>query len=528
MQAAHKAVFGKYFGEITAQKFTTPFGEYAGGYVPALTDRDIVHDQDVRELDLETLGSVSRSLPSPERGMTKERSKNYTQPLALDLTLLPMQINKALLFAHMAEPVQQVQRLVNHTQITEALDRAFPGARKHMIMPWLARAATHRTSLVAAEFGNTGRWWTLLRSRTGMARMMGNVANTIQQFTGAITAAGVLAHPKYLMYAAPALLGIGDLRAQVKEMSPYMKTRMASELSAISHNIHEILLNPSVVEKSQQWTARHAYFMQQWADVYLSPIVWIAAYNSVKEAHTDTTEQAARDYADGVVRRTQGATGPTDISTFEAGHPFAQVFTQFYSWSNMQAQTIWGELAKNYRSDKGAGAKFARASYIVLMMIVAQSVVAELISAAFRGGPDDDDKDGQIIDDWLRQVLIMGPVKFVTGAVPVLGKALNVAINKMNDKPYDDRISVAPIVSTVEGAAGVPRSVYDAMFEGGKPSKAIKDVSEIGTLFGLPTAPLARPIGYAADVAAGKVDPTGPLDFTRGIMTGTASPESKR
>ena len=194
----------------------------------------------------------------------------------------------------------------------------------------------------------------------------------------------------------------------------------------------------------------------------------------------------------------------------------------------MQAQTIWGELAKNYSSDKGTAAKFGRASYIVLMMIVGQAAVAELIAAAFRGGPDDEDKDGKIIDDWLRQVLVMGPVKFVTGMVPVLGKAFNVVINKMNDKPYDDRISMAPIVSTVEGAASAPRSVYDAMFNNGKPSKAIKDASEIGTLFGLPTAPLARPIGYAADVAAGKVRPTGAVDFARGIMTGTASPESKR
>ena len=528
MQKAHKAVFGKFFGEITAEKFSTPFGEYAGGYVPAMTDRDIVHDLDVKELDLETLGGVSHSLPAPANGMTKERSNSYNKPLALDLTLLPMQLNKALLFAHMAQPVQQVQRLINNTAVKDALDQTFPGARKHMLMPWLARAATHRTSLQATEFGDTGNWWKRLRSNTGMARMMGNVVNVLQQYTGAITAAGVLENPRHLMYAAPALLGIGDLRAQVKGMSPYMTTRMENELSAISANIHEILVNPSVYEKADNWTRRNAYFMQQWADVHLSPVIWMAAYNSTKDAHPDIAEQDARDYADSVIRRTQGATGATDISTFESGSPFAQMFTQFFSWSLMQGQTIWGELAKNADSQRSPLAKVGRASGIILSMVLAQSIVAEAIALAFRGGPDDDDGDGQLIDDWLHQVLIMGPVKFMVGMVPVAGKAITVVINKANDKPYDDRISAAPAFSAIENAAGAPASVYKAIMEDGKPSKAVRDVSELATLFGLPAAPLARPVGYAADVMSGHVEPTSGFDFARGIMTGTASPESKR
>lgn len=528
MQRSHKAVFGKFFGEITAEKVVTPFGTYAGGYVPALTDRDIVHDLDVKELDLETLGGVSHSLPAPAAGMTKERSNSYNKPLAFDLTLLPMQLNKALLFAHMAPPVQQVQRLVSNTALTDALDQAFPGARKHMIMPWLARAATHRTSLQATEFGDTGNWWKRLRSNTGMARMMGNISNTIQQYTGALTAAGVLEKPRHLMYAAPALLGIGNLRAQVKEMSPHMATRMDNELSSISANIHEILVNPSAYEKVDNWTRRNAYFMQQWADVHLSPVVWMAAYNSAKDAHPDIAEQEARDYADSVIRRTQGATGATDISTFESGSPFAQMFTQFFSWSLIQGQTIWGELAKNADSQRSPLAKVGRASGIILSMVLAQAIVAEAIALAFRGGPDDDDGDGQLIDDWLHQVLIMGPVKFMVGMVPVAGKAITVVINKTNDNPYDDRISAAPVFSAIENAAGSPMSVYKAIMEDGKPSKAIKDVSELATLFGIPAAPLARPIGYAADVVSGHVEPTSGADFMRGIMTGTASPESKR
>jgi hypothetical protein len=122
----------------------------------------------------------------------------------------------------------------------------------------------------------------------------------------------------------------------------------------------------------------------------------------------------------------------------------------------------------------------------------------------------------------------MGPLKFMAGTVPVFGKAALLINSLLNNKPYDDRLSMAPAVATIEGAARAPFSVYAAMFKDGKPSRAIKDAAEIGTLFGMPTAPIARPVSYWADVATGKVRPTGAVDAVRGTITGTASPESKR
>jgi hypothetical protein len=102
-------------------------------------------------------------------------------------------------------------------------------------------------------------------------------------------------------------------------------------------------------------------------------------------------------------------------------------------------------------------------------------------------------------------------------------------INAMNSKPYDDKINTAPAISALEAGLKLPKDLYSAVFDGGKPSKPIKDVAElIGLFTGLPAAALARPVGYLADVAAGAVAPTGPLDAVRGTITGVASPESKK
>ena len=74
-----------------------------------------------------------------------------------------------------------------------------------------------------------------------------------------------------------------------------------------------------------------------------------------------------------------------------------------------------------------------------------------------------------------------------------------------------------------------PNSLYKAIAEDGNWRRAARDTLTLVTLTtGLPAAALGRPIGYAADVAQGRVDPTGPVDAVRGLVTGTASEESRR
>lgn len=55
----------------------------------------------------------------------------------------------------------------------------------------------------------------------------------------------------------------------------------------------------------------------------------------------------------------------------------------------------------------------------------------------------------------------------------------------------------------------------------GSDKRAVKDVlTALGVLTGWPTAALARPAGYLADVKEGKADPENVLDLTRGLISG--------
>ena len=209
------------------------------------------------------------------------------------------------------------------------------------------------------------------------------------------------------------------------------------------------------------------------------------------------------------MRETQGSTLPEEVSRVETGNAFVRMFTQFAGYFNTQANMLATEFAK-VAQDVGLKRGAGRGLYILLFGFLAPAWVAEAISQAFRGGPDDEDKDGSYLDDWLAAVFGFGTLRYGTAMVPVVGQVTNAAVNTLNKKPYDDRISTAPAISMIESAVQAPHSVYKAIVDDGKPGKAIKDVAALLSLvLELPVSAAARPASYLADVAANRCSPRG-------------------
>jgi hypothetical protein len=238
-------------------------------------------------------------------------------------------------------------------------------------------------------------------------------------------------------------------------------------------------------------------------------------------------ERMAIRYADGVIRQTQGSTLPEDISRIESGPAYARVFTQFIGYFNMLANTngtALKQIADEQGLKKGAGKAFG----VVMLGLLVPIWVAEAIAHAMRGGPDDEDDDGYL-DDWLAAVFGFGTLRGFFGGMPFIGAAAQSAVNRFNDQPADDKFSLSPTVSVLEAAVGAPASVYGAIVDDKNAQKAVRDLSALITVAtGLPAMTLARPVGYAAGVMQGRIEPAGPVDAARGLVTGTASPESKQ
>ena len=523
-QKAHRDVFGRYFDEVTADAFTTPFGSYRGGYVPALADSEVVSDAKTRAFAEAENQSLAFAFPSTSKGFTKSRAE-YNRQLLLDLRSLAQHIDKVLLFSHLEQPIRDVRKVLTDKEVAEPLSRIDPTAFDGLLTPWLNRAA--RQSVETPVPGSNGlmRFFSKARSRAGLAAMFANLSNTLQQITG-LSIAAVKVKPKYLLPAAAQWLHSPKQTARaVAEASPYMATRMDNEVAQMTDAINDILLNPSVYERAQSWTAKHAYFMQSAVDNCIGVIVWQGAYNQALEA--GASERDAVRQADSAVRQTQGSTLPEDVARFESGNSFVRLFTQFAGYFNMQANLLGTEFA-NGMHQLGLRRGMGRGLYVFMFGFLAPVLVSELIVQAFRGGPDDEDKDGEYLDDWLA-ALGLGTLRGAIAMVPVAGQITNAMINTMNSKPYDDRISTSPAISMIESAVRAPVSAYRAIVDDGSVKKAVRDVATLITLTtGLPATAVARPVGYLADMAQDRVQPTGAVDTARGLVTGVASPDSKR
>jgi len=522
-QATHRDVFGMYFDEVTAEEVTTPFGTYRGGYVPAMADPDIVADAATRALAETENQSLQFAFPTTAKGFTKGRVE-YNRPLKLDLRTLTSHIDKVLMFTHLEMPVRSVRRILTSKEVGPALSKIDPQAFDGILTPWLNRAAKQQVEAPIAGSRDLMRGFAILRSRAGMAAMFANVVNTAQQITG-FPIAAVKVPPRYIMHAFTDYIRSPKAMTEaVTSASPFMAERMLNEAQSINTEIKDILINPTLFERGQAWGARHAYFMQAAIDNVMSPIVWMAARNQALEQ--GLSEADANRLGDSMVRETQTSSLPEDISRIESGNAFVRMFTQFVSYFNMQANLLGSEFTKIAHETgmrKGAG----KALYVTTLAILIPAVISEMIVQAFRGGPDDEDGDGEYLDDWLAAIFL-GTLRSIIALVPVAGPVATAAVNAANNKPYDDRISTSPAISMIESTMRAPFTIYAAMTEDKHPQRAVRDfATATAMLFGLPAAPIGRTVGYMAGVANNDIEPTSGFDMARGLVTGFASPDSK-
>ena len=66
------------------------------------------------------------------------------------------------------------------------------------------------------------------------------------------------------------------------------------------------------------------------------------------------------------------------------------------------------------------------------------------------------------------------------------------------------------------------------MTDGDYKGRQIRDIfSSVSILSGIPVTPLGKTLGYLRDIQRGEVEPKGPLDLIRGIVTGKAGASKK-
>jgi hypothetical protein len=529
-QRVHKQLLGFYFSEVTREPFSITFPdgtthEYQGGYTPATADPEVSTtgaERKARNEMEEAYGFSMPMRPTVGKGFTKGRTA-VAEPLVLDLGVVKRHIDAVQRFTHLAIPVRAVARQLMDRDFRAMMDAIDPTVVPDMLIPWLKDAATGQAEKpMGTSAGAKAASWMfrVARTSTSIGFLMGNVPNVLEQHTG-LSIAALKVKAKYLASAhARYISDPRGLTEAIRAKDPFMASRTSTRLFEVAKSIDTLTVNPNAFQTSQAWLEEHALILQQMWQSMVDTIVWAGAYDqAIAEGLTEA--EAVRS-GGAAVRLTQGSFEAVDLSRAMKGNAAWRFFTTFAGWFNMVANTNATELVRvsremGFTSKAGAG----RAFYVYLMGYFNLMIISGLIRQLFVKGRDigDDDDDAGLMD-WMAWV--MGEqFRAATPMVPVAGTLVQTLANQFDSKFYNDNLEF-PATSVLNAALRGTRSTWDAVFSEDELKR--RDVTDMLTLLQLlsrfPVRPLAKPINYLRDVESGEAEPTGPIDFTRGVLSG--------
>lgn len=519
VQRAHKHLTGRYFDEITAQPIETPFGTYAGGYVPAKVDAAI--DERMAELDVQATlaGDLGGSFawPMAGNGFTKRRVENYNRPLDLDVRKALNQFDESMKYATLGPAVQDANRILKGRDFAELLNDYDRGVWNNLLNPWLKRSASQRVSTSSTNEGlkRVEDFLGAVTSRTSTAIMFANVVNVAQQGVDVFTAAAETGKGNLAAALRDSIRDREGMTQAVINSSPFMATRMSEQMRDLSDTAREIVIAPGPYGRAAEWSDRHRYFMQKGLQNFTDPIIWTAAYNkAVKRGDENPVA-----FADSTIRRVVDSYFPEDSTLFASGPKILAPFKMFTGYFLTRA---------NYLITEGKTAKrehdIGRMGELYVLGMLIPSVGAEIVAQAIRGSLGDEEDDGWWDD--LFDIVILSQLRYASAMIPIAGQLANQFINSFDDKFYNDRLSLSPVLTMGEAMGRTVTNAIDLAMGDGDWSRTVRDMSTTVTvLTGIPL--MQRQTGYVADVLEGDVEPTGYVDAARGFVSGVASEESR-
>lgn len=544
-QRAYKKLWGYYFTEIEAQPIKTKFGEYRGGYVPAVVDSYLVAQGDTNlEKEILAQNDVLSAMPAKRPGFSKSRSEEYRRPLNFNLAMLSSHVQKVLKFAYIAPAAQEVAKVVENRKFTEEVNRFDPTAIPDLIRPWLKRATEQTISDGQVDWISKSA--NKLRSLAGMNIMAGHVVNALQQATGLSVAVPIVGEKNLRSAFVQLARGRSSTIAEMCERSAFMRARLTDrsyeyqsaieraasgeglEVKKVDGALNKLVAFDSKLEPARDWIGRHAYFFQTAIQFPIDTIVWTAAYNkAIADGMTDADAAA---FGDSVVRTTQSDFSPENIANIEAGSALLRLFLVFYNYFGMQANLLGNRwtLAKETKN-------YGRLATDALCIVWIPSVLSGIIQRTFKGGFDTDDDDDVDFFDMF-QLLVGEPLKNVISMVPIAGSALNTAGSWAaksgmtsaqliyGKNPYTGRIMSSPGIDLIGNGAATLLDLYKFVDGRGDEVNArnaarhFLDLASIITR--LPLGAIRNPVGYGAGVAAGQYDAGDPGTVLEGLLTG--------
>lgn len=533
LQKAYYAVNRRYMKEVAHTAFETPFGEYKGGYYPAIGDTHVAGgaeiDNAMRASEDALLGTDSKFLfTQPASGMTKTRT-GKTWPLVMDASQLPRHLDAVLKYVHMASPVREVFKVFNNRDFREAMGGINPAMVNDALIPFLRAASSQRAAAPATTaLGKALADATSYVTHGAMQQITGaNLVIMAEQLlhTSAIQSMRTADNKAMVYYhdvaaaAGKILLSPQKLTDWIHEQSPRVAARDHARLNKATTAFQDVL-NPSPLRTVREHVGSAIDFVGHLANAMMDKAVWLGAYDRAKARGIEG--QDAVNYADAVVVQGLGGHNPEDLSQVQRGVPLVRAMLGMYGFFNAKANQLGTDAFAQTVTDMGLKRSKSRMAAVYVMGLMAMSVSGAAARDIIGGRKR---KEDETWTDTLGEWAGWGQLEAAGRMIPGGNVALQ-TLEMFFHKPgaSADNMLSSPAANVFPNLAGTARAAGRELRGEPITSKDIKDVLGLfGTLTHLPAKVLARPIAYQMDVNAGKAQPSNVTDYVRGLLTGTGS-----
>ena len=517
---------------VKRRTLKTKFGDFEGGYVPLMTDRDYQAAlRDPAELSLAARGgkfiNTMASSVFPTWGI--DRVENRKDRPVMDVRINIAHAAQVINFIHIEPVVVNAAKILSRDEgnrVAAALDRYNPKIIDEILAPWLQRVLHQRTSQRGSLGDATDDMLSEIRRNASAGIMFANVINSLQNVTGLVVATTDVK----IGYLAAALKNTIDM---VASMDPWMKQRFDDMFYELQNEVKKLLDGGGRYKDAKEFYQKNAYFMQKFTQHFVDTAVYMASYRqAMAEMGSDVSQaeavERAISRARSSVAMTQGSTRPEDIAKYEAGTPFIKMLAHFSSYGNMIANNSmlkWRTIARALGNGEiSRMAALRELSFAIMALVVIPAALVATISKIVRQDFDTDDDDG--ITDDLMDILLLAPIREITGMVPVFGTtAYDLIAKNFDENQYRVRGIGGPVINAFSSIMETPVTT------GKKGDKSFRWASLktyglfLETFSGLPTTQVGETAGYIGRILSGQIETPevslgGLYDVGVGLTTG--------
>lgn len=500
--------------KLEGRTIATPFGDVKGGYWPAIGDPAWRKEADVDSADGVTEimgGNYARATTS--HSFLHERTK-ATGPLLFDYgMILSRHLDEVLTDLTHREFVIQASKFLTDPRIKSAIEDAAGPTALSSLQAMVSYTVRQDRSIGHAAL------------RPILSVMEGLNKHLVYMWMGfnlMVMAGNTVLAP---FQAASRVVGRDKKFAYVSGVSEYYRhpkrafefiTQSSSMMAHRIDNMDHTFMTAMRQLEGKNTFKDHARFFgmvgHAIADRIVTPGIWLGEYRRVIESGEAASHDEAVIAADKIVRTTQTAGAPKDLSAFERSRELkAAGLSMFYGPMRIMGNTM---QAVGTRQGAFRGNGLLATTAAMLMAWALPAILWEMVTGQ---DIEDEDDDGSKLDDAAyRFAVVTGFYPLMT--IPIVRELANVYQRKSLGLYAETRgVSAAEALELmIDSGVGIGEQTASAFSADDEVDwgEFIKDSGRFtGAAFGLPTGKLSTSAEFVYDVASGEFEPEGASDL---------------